>query len=104
LLKRTAFYIHIWKKPKVRNATYLSQSLQNNIIEVIGYHYIHAYIAQEINQAPFYLIIADEVSAHNNEHLSLCLHYVDLHCEMTEIQEKFVAFVKLPRVRAADIM
>lgn len=44
--------------------------------------------------------MADEVSGHNVEHMALCLRYVDESCD---IQEKFVAFLKLQRVRASDI-
>ena len=44
--------------------------------------------------------MADEVSSHNVEHMALCLCYVDESCD---IQEKFVAFLKLKRVRANDI-
>ena len=44
--------------------------------------------------------MADEVSSHNVEHMALCLRYVDESCD---IQEKFVAFLKLQRVRANDI-
>lgn len=80
--------------------TYVSLSSQNDIIEVIGFDYIWANIITEIKQAPYFSIIADEVSSHNSEYLSLCLRYIDADCE---IQEKFVAFIKLPRIRASDI-
>jgi len=48
----------------------------------------------------FYSILADEVSSHNVEHIELCLHFVDENCD---VQEKFIGFVKLQRVRANDI-
>jgi len=41
--------------------------------------------------------MADEVSSHNVEHLTLCLCYVD---ESNDIQEKII---KLPRDKAMDI-
>ena len=44
--------------------------------------------------------MADELSCHNVEHLPLCLHFVDEKCE---IQEEFIRFLKLERVRAIDI-
>ena len=88
------------QKPKVKNATYLSPSSQNDIIEVIGFDYIRANIIADIKQAPYFSVIPDEVSSHNSEYLSLCLRCIDADCE---IQEKFVAFVKLPRIRASDI-
>ena len=88
------------QKPKAKNATYLSPSSQNDIIEVIGFDYIRAKIIAEIKQAPYFSIIADEVTSHNTEYLSLCLRYVDARCE---IQENFMAFVELPRIRASDV-
>ena len=79
------------EKPRAKNATYLSSSSQNEIINVIGLVYIHSKIINKIKQAKFFAVIADEVSSHNVEHLSLCLRYIDEH----DIQEKLVAFVKL---------
>ena len=46
-----------------------------------------------------FLIMANEVSSHNVEHMALCVRYVDESCD---IQEKFIAFLKL-RVRTSDI-
>ena len=80
------------EKPRDKNATYLSPSSQNDMINVIGLDYIRAKIISEIKQAKFFSMIADEVSSHNIEHLSLCLRYVDGN---HDIQEKDIAFVKL---------
>ena len=44
--------------------------------------------------------MADEVYSHNIEHMVLCVCYVDESCD---IQEKFIALLKLQRVRASDI-
>ena len=88
------------EKPRAKNATYLSPSSQNDMINVIGLDYIRAKIISEIKQAKFFSMIADEVSSHNVEHLSLCLRYVGGN---HDIQEKHIAFVKLQRVRASDI-
>ena len=92
---------HLYQ-PRAKNATYmyLSPRTQNEIISVIGYDVIHAKIISEVKKAKFYSIMADEVSSHNEEHLPLCLHFVD---ENSEIQEEFVNFLKLERVRAVDI-
>jgi len=54
----------------------------------------------KLKKAWHFSVMADEVSSHNIEDLALCLRYVD---ESNEIQEKFVEFIKLPRVRAMDI-
>ena len=80
------------EKPRAKNVTYLSPTSQNDIINVIGLDYIRTKIISEIKQAKFFSIIADEVTSHNIEHLSLCLRYIDGN---HDIQEKYIAFVKL---------
>jgi len=86
--------------PAARNATYISPQTQNEVINVIGLDVIRDSIIHEIKAAQFFSVMADEVSSHNIEHLALCIRYVDANCD---IQEKFMEFVKLPRVRARDI-
>ena len=81
-------------KPRAKNATYLSPTTQNDIINVIGYD------ATEVRKARFFSVLADEVSSHNMEHLALCPRFVDEKCD---IREEFVTFVKLERIRASDI-
>ena len=54
----------------------------------------------EVTQCPFYSVLADEVTSHNTEHLAVCIRFVD---GSLSIREECVAFVKLERVRAADI-
>ena len=71
------------EKPRAKNATYLSPSSQNDIINVIGLDYIRTKIISEIKQAKFFSIIADEVSSHNVEHLSLCKITA---CEISQMQ------------------
>jgi len=61
------------QKPQAKNAAYLSPSSQNDIIDVIGLDYIRGNIVTEIKQATYFSIIADEVTSHNSEYLSLCL-------------------------------
>ena len=87
-------------RPRARNATYLSPKSQNDIIEVIGFDVIRTSIVTEVRNAVFYSILADEVSSHNVGHMALCLRFVDENCD---VQEKFIGFVKLQRVRANDI-
>jgi len=86
--------------PRARNVTYLSPKSQNEIIEVIGFDVICTSIINEVKNAMFYSILADEVSSHNVEHMALCLHFVDENCDL---QEKFIGFVKLQSIRANDI-
>ena len=87
-------------KPRAKNATYLSPTTQNDIINVIGYDIIRAGITTEVRKARFFSVLADEVSSHNVEYLALCLRFVDEKCD---IREEFIKFVKLERVRASDI-
>ena len=86
---------------KQKNATYVSPRSQNHIISIIGNDILRASIIEEVRKAGFYSVLADEVSSHNTEHLPICLQYVDDKCE---IREEFITFVKLERVRAADIV
>ena len=84
------------QQPKARNATYISPTTQNEIINIIGY----ANIIANVRRAKFYSVLADEVSSHAVEHLAICLHFVDEQCD---VREEFMSFVKMQRVRAIDI-
>ena len=104
LLKRYAevdsvLYNHL-NHPRARNATYLSPTSQNEIINVIVYDVICTNLITEVKKARFFAVLADEVCSHNVEYLPLCLRFVNEACD---IREEFVAFVKLSRVRATDI-
>ena len=91
-------HAHLYK-PRARNATYLSPTSQNQIINLIGHDVIRANLIAEVKKARFFAVLADEVSSHNVEYLPLCLRFVD---EKYDIREEFVSF-KLARVRATDI-
>ena len=86
--------------PKAINATYMSSTTQNDIINVIGYDLLLNTIISEVKEATFFSVLANEVSSHNVEHLAMCLRFVDSECN---IRKEFVAFIKLSRVRASDI-
>ena len=67
------------------------------------YDMILAGTAKSINKASKHRFIQFLLvkSSHNEEHLPIiCIRYVD---EDGEVQEAFVAFIKLQRVRASDI-
>ena len=83
--------------PRLRNATYLSPQSQNSIIELIGNDIIRGNIIKEVKKARFYSVIADEVS----RHLPLCIRFLDEDCN---IREEFVAFVRLQRVHAKNML
>ena len=60
-----------------RNATYLSKTIQNEIIETVG-NYIFSKIIAEVKQTRMFSIMADEAAdVSNKENLSLVLRYVD---------------------------
>ena len=88
------------QQPRARNATYISPTTQNEIINIIGYDIIRTNIIANVRRAKFYSVLADEVSSHAVEHLAICLRFVDEQCD---IREEFVSFVKMQRVRAIDI-
>ena len=95
---QNCIYRHL-QQPRAKNVTHLSPKTQNNIIDITDFDVIRASIVIEVQKARYFLIMTDEVSSHNVEHMALCLRYVD---ESSNIQEKFVAFLKLQRVRASD--
>ena len=65
---------HLHNAP--RNAKYMSKTIQNQLIDIIG-QCIQMEILDEVKDAKFYSIIADEVcDVSNKEQLSLCLRYV----------------------------
>ena len=70
--------------PKARNATYTSSTTQNDIINVIGYDLLLNTIISEVKEAPFFSVLADEVSSHTVEHLAMCLRFVDSKCNIRE--------------------
>lgn len=88
------------ESPVHRNVTYLSPTSQNELIEVMGYDIIRKGIVDEVQQAKYFSVMADEVTSHNVEHLPICLRFVDAH---NNIREEFIAFIRMERVRAVDI-
>ena len=68
-----AYLLH----PLARNATYVSPRSQNDIIDVIGIDVICNNIIEEVKEAEFYSVLADEVSSHNIEHLPICVRFAD---------------------------
>ena len=72
-----------------KNALYTSKTIQNELIGICG-DMIQKCILDDIRQAKFYSVIADEATdCANDEQLAICIRYVDTDCQ---IQEKFIAF------------
>ena len=87
-------YNHL-HSPAMKCVTFMSPQTQNELIEVIAKHIILHDIVNEIKQAKYYSIMADEVTSHNTEQLAFCVRFVD---SKSNIREEFLAFVKLERI------
>ena len=57
-------------------------------------------ILAELNAAPYYTILADEVTSHNVEHLAICARFVD---KNKDIREEFLCFLELERITGEKI-
>ncbi|CAF1321705.1 unnamed protein product [Adineta steineri] len=72
-----------------KNATYISKTVQNQLIQVIGTLIIKQ-IIEEVKQAKFFTVLLDETADISNvEQASLCLRYV----YNGMIHEKFIKFI-----------
>lgn len=85
--------------PTAKNSTYLSPSIQNELISIIG-SMIKQNIIDEIQKAKYYAIMADEVESHNKEILPLCIRFLD---ENQNIREEFLEFIMLERITGEHI-
>ena len=70
--------------PKMKTATYVSPQSQNELIEVIGKRQILNEMLDELREARFYAVLADEVTPHNQEQLALCVRFVDAKSNIRE--------------------
>lgn len=86
--------------PTMRCATYISPQIQNELIGVMGKHMILQGILDDMNAAPYYTILADEVTSHNIEHLAICARFVDGN---KDIREEFLCFLELDRITGEKI-
>ena len=75
--------------PRLKNATYISPDIQNQIIDVIGKMIIQN------------SILVDEVTSHNQELMPLVIRFVDRNCN---IREEFVKFSSLTRLTGKAIV
>ena len=75
-----------------KNATYLSKTVQNELIEICG-DYLRKQIIREVKVAKFFSILADEVAdVSNKEQMPLVLRFVDT---TGHIREEFIKFIYL---------
>ncbi|XP_041372656.1 uncharacterized protein LOC121385929 [Gigantopelta aegis] len=68
---------HHLKDARQKNGKYISPDIQNQLINIIGEDILQATLIDEVRQAKFYSIMADEITTHNKEQLSICLRFVD---------------------------
>ena len=78
---------HLQNAP--RNATYVSKTIQNEMIAVVG-KFITDHLSREIRESRYFSILADEAAdVSNKENLSVVIRYVD---ETKTIREEFLGF------------
>ena len=64
------------EKPKFKNAIYLSAQTQNEMIDIIGNQMIQKSLVEEIQEAKYFTIHADEAAFHNQEQIVLCIRFI----------------------------
>ena len=84
----------------MKNATYISPKSQNEMIDVIGINAIQQHLINEIKDAKFHAVMADEVTSMNNEIVSVCFRYVD---GQKDTREVFLHFLDLERITGSHI-
>ena len=84
----------------VSRVTYLSPQSQNEMIDVIGKHYIQKKLVKEILESKYYAILADEATSHNEEKLAIVIRFVDAN---KDIREEFLEFKDLERTTGAAL-
>ena len=84
--------------PQMKNATYVSLTTLNELLEIMTSKYITSQLVSEIKESRFYAIMADEVTSYNNEILALCVRFVD---KNSAIREEFFSFTKVHRITGA---
>jgi len=84
-----------------KNATYTSNTIQNDIISLVG-EAIQKRILNQVHEgSKVFSVIADEArDISNKEQMSLIIKYVDKH---HKIHESFIAFVECGSTRGEDI-
>ena len=91
---------HHLDAPSARNATYISPYIQNELIEIIGYDILQKGLVEEVKEAKFFSLMADEVESHHTEQLPICLRFVDKECN---IREEFLEFGKCEQTNGESV-
>lgn len=74
---------HLQTETVIR-VTYLSPQSQNEMIGVIGKHFIQKKLVKEILESKYYAILADEATSHNEEKLAIVIRCVDANKDIRE--------------------
>ena len=72
-------------------------TVQNQIIDLIGNDVIREGIVKEINKSKWFAILSDEASNGTDQFMSIVLRFVD---EDLNIREEFVGFLEVERTTA----
>ena len=91
--------IHL-EAPQMRSVTFKSPQIPNELLEVVTKHIILQCIVQDVKQARIYSFMADEVTSHNSEQLSICVRFVD---SVNDIREEFLQFSRLAHIPGKHI-
>ena len=91
---------HHLDAPSARNATYISPYIQNELIEIISYDILQKGLVEEVKEAKFFSLMADEVESHHTEQLPICLRFVDKECN---IREEFLEFGKCEQTNGESV-
>lgn len=91
---------HLQNADKGVNVSYLSPRSQNELIDIIGIHSIQADLIQQIKESGYFSLMADEVTASNQEILTICVRFVDA---KKEIREVFLQYLDLERITGVHI-
>ena len=81
--------------PLRKHVLYMSATSQNELIEIIGKRIIRKKFIEEIKDAQYHSVLADEVTNSNNEILSICIRYVN---KEKQIREVFLDFLSLETI------
>ena len=73
----------------------MSPTNQKELIEITGKHVIQKKFIEEIKDAQYHSVLADEVTSSNDEILSICIRYVN---KEKQIREVFLDFLSLERI------
>ena len=60
----------------MRDTTYLSPDIQNELIHIIIKEIIQSGIKEDIKDAKFFSVMADKTTTHNNEQCASCVRFL----------------------------